>query len=225
MEQEVVLKLDDISKVFTRGSEEVHALKSVDISVKKGDFLALVGPSGSGKSTLLNVMAGLDVPTSGTVMFKGEDISSIPAERMTDLRLRDMGIIFQQFHLISILTAMENVALPMKEAGVEKELREKRAVELLNRMGLDKRIDHLPGQLSGGEQQRVAIARALANGPAVLFADEPTGELDSANARRIVDLLASLNKEDGVTIVMVTHDLSLTDKCSRVVEMKDGRIC
>lgn len=201
----------------------VLALRGVDLSVRAGEWLAIVGPSGCGKSTLLNVLAGIDPPTSGTVRLFDLDLYSLGEGARARLRLERIGFVFQRFHLLSVLTARENVELPMAEAGLDRRTRRARAAELLDFVGLAHRLDHRPTRLSGGEQQRVAIARALANEPDVVFADEPTGELDRGTGAQILDLFGELSAR-GATLITVTHDPEAASRSDRVVEMMDGRI-
>ena len=206
------------------GGRKVYALRDFTLDVPEGMFLAIEGTSGSGKSTLLNLLGCIDRPTHGRVIFDGEDISDRRDSYLSRLRLRKIGFIFQQFYLIPTLRAIENITLPMKEAGLGRKRRKERAREVLGMVDLLHRERHFPNQLSGGEQQRIAIARALANQPRVILADEPTGELDSKTSRKIGDLLTLLNREKGVTIVVVTHDREMAAKASRRVILKDGSI-
>ncbi|WP_420128401.1 ABC transporter ATP-binding protein [Longimicrobium sp.] len=210
-------------KEFPYQGDAVHALRGVDLAVGRGEHVAVVGPSGCGKSTLLNVLAGIEPPTSGTVELLGEPVYALDEARRSALRLRRVGFIFQRFHLLAVLTAAENVELPMAEAGVPKAERRQRARELLEYVGLGHRITHRPPHLSGGEQQRVAIARALANKPEIVFADEPTGELDRRTGHEIIDLFERLNA-DGTTLVIVTHDPHVAERARRQVEMADGLV-
>ncbi len=203
--------------------ETVHALRGVSLEVAKGEYVAVAGPSGCGKSTLLQLVGGIDTPSSGSVEIMGIPLDGLPDKALTRLRLTKLGFIFQRFHLLPVLTARENVELPMSEAGVAVQERRARARELLAYVGLGKRIDHRATQLSGGEMQRVAIARALANRPALVLADEPTGELDAATGKEILELFRRLN-QDGVSLVVVTHDEHLAAEASRVVHMLDGRV-
>ena len=205
------------------GADGVAALGGVDLSIRTGEWVAIVGPSGCGKSTLLNVLAGIDPPTSGRIELLGEELSSLNDSARARLRLRRVGFIFQRFHLLPVLTARENVELPMAEAGLSKKARRERSRALLEYVGLSTRIDHRPTQLSGGEQQRVAIARALCNRPEIVFADEPTGELDQKTGAQILDLFARLNA-DGTTLVTVTHDAEVAGRAGRIVEMSDGLV-
>jgi putative ABC transport system ATP-binding protein len=203
--------------------QAVHALRGVSLEIAAGDYVAVVGPSGSGKSTLLQLMGGIDSPTSGSVEILGTVLQSLSDRELTRLRLTRLGFIFQRFHLLPVLTAQENVELPMAEAGVPREQRRARALELLGYVGLEHRARHRATQLSGGEMQRVAIARALANRPALLLADEPTGELDAATGHEILDLFRRLNR-DGTTLVVVTHDDRLAEQADRIIHMLDGHI-
>jgi len=205
------------------GDNLVRALDGVTLSIEKGEFVAVMGPSGSGKSTLLHMIACIDTPTDGALSFDGQDVGKLKDGALTRLRLKRVGLVFQQFYLIPTLKALENVELPMREAKVARADRHARARQLLGQMGLEKRTEHYPSQLSGGEQQRVAIARALANRPEVILADEPTGELDSKTADEILALFEDLNA-NGLTIVLVTHDARVAARGSRLVELLDGKV-
>jgi putative ABC transport system ATP-binding protein len=213
----------DLRKDYPMNGETVHALRGVSLQVDAGDYVAIVGPSGSGKSTLLQLLGGIDTPSGGTVELLGTRLDTLSDRELTRLRLTRLGFIFQRFHLLPVLTAGENVELPMAEAGVRGPERRARARELLAYVGLGHRAAHRATQLSGGEMQRVAIARALANRPAVLLADEPTGELDAATGQEILDLFRRLNA-DGTTFVVVTHDERLAAESGRVIHMLDGAI-
>jgi putative ABC transport system ATP-binding protein len=213
----------DLRKDYPMNGETVHALRGVSLRVDAGDYAAIVGPSGSGKSTLLQLLGGIDTPTAGAVELLGTRLDALSDRELTRLRLTSLGFVFQRFHLLPVLTARENVELPMAEAGVRGPERRVRARELLDYVGLGRRENHRATQLSGGEMQRVAIARALANRPAVVLADEPTGELDAATGREILDLFLRLNR-DGTTLVVVTHDDRLAAEAGRVIHMLDGAI-
>jgi putative ABC transport system ATP-binding protein len=211
------------SKVYPMPAGDVHALNGVSLRVPAGDWLALMGPSGCGKSTLLNLFGAVDLPSSGQVLLEGEDVARMNDDARTALRLVRVGFVFQRFFLLPMLSAFENVLLPMLEARMPRAEREARALELLDYVGLAGRRDHRPSQLSGGEMQRVAIARALANRPRLLLADEPTGELDEATGESIARLLARL-AADGLTIVLVTHNPELAARARRTLHLRDGRI-
>jgi putative ABC transport system ATP-binding protein len=213
----------DLRKNYPMNGETVHALRGVSLAVGSGEYVAIAGPSGSGKSTLLQLLGGIDTPSGGSVEVLGTPLGSLSDRDLTRLRLTRLGFIFQRFHLLPVLTARENVELPMAEAGVRPAERRARAAELLGYVGLGHRAGHRATQLSGGEMQRVAIARALANRPAVVLADEPTGELDAATGHEILALFRRLNA-DGTTLVVVTHDERLAGEAGRVVHMLDGRV-
>lgn len=219
----MLLEAVDIHRDYAMAGDAVHALRGLSLSVAEGDYVAIVGPSGCGKSTLLNLLGALDRPSRGAVRVRGQDVAQLNDRAATDFRLRSVGFVFQRFHLLPMLSAAENVALPMAEAGVPSRERLARAAELLTYVGLGGRTAHRPTQLSGGEQQRVAIARALANEPALMLADEPTGELDARTGAEIIALFEQLNR-DGTTLVVVTHDEELAQAARRVVHMKDGAI-
>jgi putative ABC transport system ATP-binding protein len=218
-----VLQARDLRKDYPIGGETVHALRGVSLRVDPGEYVAIVGPSGSGKSTLLQLIGGIDTPSGGSVEVMGVRLDTLSDRELTRLRLTRLGFVFQRFHLLPVLTARENVELPMAENGVPRAERRARARELLDYVGLGLRGEHRATQLSGGEMQRVAIARALANRPALLLADEPTGELDAATGHEILELFRRLNG-DGTTLVVVTHDERLAAEAGRVVHMLDGRI-
>lgn len=216
------IAMRDVELSLGEGASRVHILRGVSLSVAPGQAIGLVGPSGSGKSTLLMTAAGLERPDSGSVAIAGEEITGMGEDRLAQFRGRRIGIVFQAFHLIPTMTALENVAVPLELAG-DRDAFDKAAAELAS-VGLGARLDHYPGQLSGGEQQRVALARALAPRPAILVADEPTGNLDEATGRDIVDLLFALKRDRGTTLLLVTHDLGLAERCDRIVRLKSGRI-
>jgi putative ABC transport system ATP-binding protein len=221
---EAVLKLDNLSKTYTLGKRSVQALSNVNLQVNKGEFVAIMGPSGSGKTTLLNVLGCLDKPTAGKVLMEGVDITQLPEKELYKIRRSKVGFVFQTFNLLPYLNARENVELPMECAGKPKSERSKRAKELLQIVNLSGREEHRPHRLSAGEQQRVAIARALANDPAIILADEPTGNLDAKNKQEIVKLLANLNITRGTTIIMVTHDIHAASHTERMLLLSDGKI-
>lgn len=214
----------DLRKDYPMYGQTVHALRGATLEVRAGEYVAIAGPSGSGKSTLLQLIGGIDVPTAGTVEIMGTRLDTLSDSQLTRLRLTRLGFVFQRFHLLPVLTAQENVELPMAEAGVSSRERGTRARELLAYVGLEHRASHRATQLSGGEMQRVAIARALANRPVLLLADEPTGELDAGTGQEILGLFRRLN-QDGTTLVVVTHDESLAAEAGRVIHMRDGQIC
>jgi putative ABC transport system ATP-binding protein len=218
-----LLRLERVERDYTMGSETVRAVRGVSLDIRAGEHIAIVGPSGCGKSTLLNLLGAIDPPDEGRVMLSGRDVSRLGDREATQLRLRQIGFVFQRFHLLSALTARENIELPMAEAGVRGVERARRAKELLAYVGLADRERHRPPQLSGGEQQRVAIARALANSPAIVLADEPTGELDARTGAEVAALFARLNR-DGTTLVIVTHDEELASAAKRVIHMRDGAV-
>jgi ABC-type lipoprotein export system ATPase subunit len=221
----IVVRTRDLSRSYVVGGAPVAALDGVNLEFVAGAFAAVTGASGSGKSTLLNLLGGLDTPSAGTIEVDGAVISAMDREALARYRRFGAGMIFQSFNLVASRTALENVELPLVFAGVEKRERRRRAAGLLDRVGLAARSGHRPTELSGGEQQRVAVARALANGPRLLLADEPTGNLDSRTAREIVGLLAELNRERGLTVIMVSHEESLVrEYAGTVVRLKDGRV-
>jgi putative ABC transport system ATP-binding protein len=217
-------ELDGVSRYFRRGPNEVRAVDEIDLVIGEGEFVAVEGPSGSGKSTLLQLLGALDRPTAGSVQFGGRALEGMSDQELTDLRRDDIGFVFQQFNLIPTLTAVENVEAALASTGLHGEARRARSDEVLAQVGLAERRDHLPSRLSGGEQQRVAIARALANGPRVILADEPTGNLDSRTAADVVGLLGELCDDEGVTVVLVTHDENVARRARRRVSMADGHV-
>ena len=218
-----MIQVRALTKSIPTGTHRVDILKGIDLEIPRGQFAAIMGPSGSGKSTLLGLLAGLDSPTSGQVILDGEDITHLDEDRMAQVRGRKIGFVFQSYHLIPTLTAEENVLLPMELAGAQAGGL-KRARELLDRVGLSGRFDHYPVQLSGGEQQRVALARAFALRPPILLADEPTGNLDSATGRLVLDLILAMHREEGTTMVMVTHEQSLAESADRRILLRDGLV-
>jgi ABC-type lipoprotein export system ATPase subunit len=218
-----MLELRDVSRVFRNGDVEVVALKNANLRIVDGDYVSIVGPSGSGKSTLLNLIGLLDKPTEGQIMLDGRDVGSLGDSERSTLRLRTIGFVFQRFHLLSLLSAIENVALPMEDIGVSVSERYARARLLLAQVGLDERLFFVPGRLSGGERQRVAVCRALANKPRLILADEPTGELHSEDKVRVLELFRRLNAE-GHSLVVVTHDPEVAAQARRTIEIRDGSI-
>lgn len=218
-----LIQLQNISKTYGLGDLQVYALKSVDLTIDSGDYCAIMGPSGSGKSTMMNMIGCLDRPTQGDYWLDGVAISHLSAKQLAGIRNRKLGFIFQQFHLLHQLTAVENVVLPMIYAGVPAGERESRAIAALQRVGLGDRLANRPNQLSGGQQQRVAIARAIVNQPKLLLADEPTGALDTQMSQEIMDIFADLNQQ-GMTLVMVTHDPEVAQRCRRTITFRDGSI-
>ena len=221
---EYTVETEDLAKYYKMGSYIVKALDGVNLKIRRGEYVSIMGPSGAGKTTLFNMIGGLDRPTRGKVYIDEVDISKLDAYELAWLRARKIGYIFQTFNLIPVLTALENVMLPMIFAGVRREERIRKARELLERVGLGDRLHHRPTELSGGQQQRVAIARALANDPAIILADEPTGNLDLQTGLRIVHLLKDLNVEQGVTVIVATHDLKMIDVSDRIVWIRDGMV-
>lgn len=219
-----ILEVKQLTKTFTSGSKELTVLKQVTFNIERGISCAIVGPSGSGKTTLLGLCAGLDQPTSGSVTLKGQKISSMDESELSAVRNRQIGFVFQSFQLISTLTALENVMVPIELRGTPYREVEKKAIDLLTEVGLADRLDHYPNQLSGGEQQRVGLARAFIHQPDVLFADEPTGNLDGETGAQIEQLLFDLNQKQGTTLVIVTHDKTLAQKCDRTIELQNGSI-
>jgi putative ABC transport system ATP-binding protein len=218
-----VIEAIDVKKTYMLGKIPVEALQGVNLKVEAGDFVSILGPSGSGKSTMLNLIGALDKPTSGTLLIDGVDIGKLNDNQLADLRLK-IGFVFQFFNLIPRLTAKDNVELSMSIASLSKAQRKQRAMELLETVGLKDRVNHKPAELSGGQQQRVAIARALANNPKFLLLDEPTGNVDSKTASEVLALIKKLNREDNVSIIMVTHDQRLAEEAKRTVQMFDGKI-
>ncbi|WP_223829329.1 ABC transporter ATP-binding protein [Paenibacillus arenilitoris] len=217
-----VMELQDINKLYP-GVEPLHILKNIQLTVRHGEFLAIVGQSGSGKSTLMNVMGLLDIATTGAYRFEGVDVSGLTDEKISKLRSRKIGFVFQQFNLLPRLSALENVEIPMIYAGIGRKERREKAMQLLEQLGLAERAKHRPSKLSGGQQQRVAIARALANSPTLILADEPTGALDTTTGLEVLHTLVQLN-EQGNTIILITHDLTVASYAQRLITLKDGVI-
>jgi len=222
--KDIIIKLDNVWKIYKMGQVEVPALRGINLEVKKGEFLAVMGPSGSGKSTAMNMIGVLDVPTKGKILLEGQDIAKLEESDLAQIRGKKIGFIFQQFNLIPTLSALENVSLPMIFQNISKEERVERATKLLEMVGLGERIKHKPNEMSGGQQQRVAIARSLINDPEVVLADEPTGNLDSESGHKVIDFLKDLNKKEKKTVVMVTHDADLAKNAQRTQYLYDGQI-
>jgi putative ABC transport system ATP-binding protein len=216
------IKLQNVGKEYRMGDTTVEALKGSDVEIMEGEFVAIMGPSGSGKSTLMNMIGALDTPTSGEVSIGNEKIGNLSEDQLAMLRSKKIGFIFQQFNLIPSMNATENVALPMLFRGKNKKERQKRAENLLEKVGLEDRLEHMPSELSGGQRQRVSIARSLSNQPSIILADEPTGNLDTETGEKIMDLLTELNNE-GKTIVMVTHDENDAEYADRIINIVDGK--
>jgi putative ABC transport system ATP-binding protein len=220
----VIMKLEDVYRIYQMGQEKIHAVDGIDLSVEEGEILCLQGPSGSGKSTLLQMMAGLDRPTKGSIVFGKTHIEKLSERQLSLFRQKYIGFIFQSYYLIPTLTALENVTLPLMFRGVSRSRRSKVARELLDEVGLKDRMKHKPSQMSGGQQQRVSIARAFANDPRIVFADEPTGNLDTHTTREMMDLMMELANERKQTLVIVTHDTEITAYASRLIRIRDGKI-
>ena len=219
-----IVRVSKVTKTFLLGKMEVQALKGVDLEITAGNYISIMGPSGSGKSTLFNMIGGLDKPTSGKVFIDDVDISQLDAYELAWLRCRKIGYIFQTFNIIQVMTALENVTLPMIFAGMSNDAAVEKGIQLLELVGLGDRFRHKPFELSGGQQQRVAVARALANDPSIILADEPTGNLDLATGEEIIDLLKQLSHERKVTVISATHDIKMLNVSDQVVWIRDGRI-
>ena len=219
-----IVRVSGVVKDFTLGKNIVHVLKGIDLEIKTGEYVSIMGPSGSGKTTLFNMIGGLDKPSAGAVYIDEIDIAQLDAYELAWLRCRTIGYIFQTFNIIQVMTALENVTLPMVFAGIPDETAREKGMELLDLVGLKKRFHHKPFELSGGQQQRVAVARALANDPAIILADEPTGNLDLTTGEEIIKLLKMLSREKGVTIISATHDLKMLNVSDRVIWVSDGRV-
>ncbi len=220
---ECVISATDLTKVYHMGEVEVRALDGVSVCINRGEVVAIMGPSGSGKSTLMNILGCLDTPTDGEYLLDGESVSNLKDDQLASIRNRKVGFIFQNFNLLPRATAQSNVELPMRYAGVTTE-RSARATDALTLVGLGDRTRHKPTELSGGQQQRVAIARALVNHPAIIMADEPTGNLDSKSGREIMELLLNLNREQGTTLIIVTHDSGVASQTHRIIRLRDGKV-
>ena len=219
----MIVQLENVCKDYYQGKEPVHVLHDITMSVEQGEYIAIMGPSGSGKTTLMNVLGCLDVPTSGTYMLEGQDIGSMSDDALADVRNQSIGFVFQNFHLLPKMTALDNVALPLLYRGVSLKDRRTRAEAALKLMGLGERMDFYPNQLSGGQQQRVAIARAIVGNPKLLLADEPTGALDTASGVQIMDIFRRLSQR-GITIIMITHELGIAQCADKIYHILDGRL-
>ncbi len=219
----MIIKTENLTKEYVAGSQVVKALKGIDLSVKRGEFVSIMGPSGSGKTTLMNIIGCLDSPTSGSYHLNDKSVSSLEDDELAKIRNEEIGFVFQSFHLLARNTAFENVMLPLKYAGVNKEEATKRSNDVLDLVGLSSRSKHTPSELSGGQQQRVAIARALVNRPSILFADEPTGNLDSKTGQDVMKIFKDLN-ENGQTIILITHEDSVAKQSNRIITIMDGLI-
>jgi putative ABC transport system ATP-binding protein len=219
---DIVVDAKDLRKIYVMGEMEVHALRGLDIQIKRGEVLSIMGPSGSGKSTLMNTLGCLDRPTSGEYFLDGESVAEMTDDQLADIRNRKVGFVFQSFNLLPRSTALSNVELPLRYSNVSGKERRLRAVEALESVGLGDRVLHRPGELSGGQQQRVAIARSLINNPAIIMADEPTGNLDTKSGDEIMQLLLNLNREKNTTLIIVTHDPEIAELTNRIVMIRDG---
>ena len=219
----MIINVKNIKKAYTVGTQEVHALRGIDLSVEKGEFMAIMGPSGSGKTTLMNIIGCLDTPTSGTYELNGTSVSSLEDDELANIRNKEIGFVFQSFNLLAKNSTLDNVMLPLKYAGLNKREAIMKAREVIEKVGLIDRLDHTPAELSGGQQQRVAIARALVNNPSIIFADEPTGNLDSKTGDEVMGLFKELNS-NGQTIILITHEDSIARQSNRVITIMDGLI-
>lgn len=220
---DTVIKIRNIKRDFKMGQEILHVLKGIDLDIKKGEYVALMGPSGSGKSTLMNILGCLDSPTSGEYELNGSKVSDMSDDQLAEIRNKEIGFIFQTFNLLPRTTALENVALPMIYAGINKEERTKRAKQVLTDVGLSDRMDHKPNELSGGQRQRVAVARALVNNPSIILADEPTGNLDTKTSIEIMNLIDNIH-QGGNTVILVTHEEDIAQRAKRIIRLRDGMI-
>jgi len=220
----IVIWIEDLHKVYKMGTNEVHALRGVSLAVKRGEIVAIMGPSGSGKSTLMNILGCLDQSTWGQYTLDGEDVSKMSDDALAAVRNRRVGFVFQSFNLLPRTTALDNVLLPLIYAGLNPRERRRRAKDILEAVGLEDRVHHMPNELSGGQQQRVAIARALVNEPSIILADEPTGNLDSTSGKEVMEILQRLNQERGITVILVTHDPRIGHHAQRILHLFDGKV-
>jgi putative ABC transport system ATP-binding protein len=221
---DAIIKMVGVHKSYVLDGIEVHALRGIDLTVTQGEYVAIMGPSGSGKSTLMNILGCLDIPDQGSYLLKGKDVTHLQGDQLAQLRNREIGFVFQNFNLLSRTTAVENVETPLIYSGIGKKERRQRAQEMLQRVGLADRIHHLPNQLSGGQQQRVAIARALVTRPSLLLADEPTGNMDSVTSAEFLALLEKLNNDEGLMILLITHEIEVAERAKRRLTLRDGRL-
>ncbi|MCS7369390.1 MAG: ABC transporter ATP-binding protein [archaeon GBS-70-058] len=219
-----IVETENLVKVYKHGKIEVHALRGITVKMPNGKIIGLVGPSGSGKTTLLNIIGGLDMPTKGKIYVDGIDLTKLSEKRLAEYRLNKIGFVFQFLNLIPVLTALENIEVPMILAKIPKEERRKRAIELLKMVGLEDRMNHKPDEMSGGEQQRVAIARALANNPSIVLADEPTGNVDTDTTIKIMEIIVKLNRSLGKTFIIATHDPIVKERCEKIYNIRDGKL-
>ena len=221
---DIIIRAESVVKTYDTGTTRVTALRGVDLAVRRGEMVAVMGPSGCGKTTLLNCLSGLDTVDAGTITLEGRDLAKLNDRERTDYRAKRMGFVFQVYNLLPVLSAVENVELPLLVAGMSPKAARRKAMEALAAVGLAEWAKHRPAELSGGQRQRVTIARALVNDPAIVWADEPTGALDSQTANEILDLIRALNERIGLTVVIVTHDPAIGDRCARIIQMRDGQI-
>ncbi len=219
-----IVEAQGVTKVYRMGSQQVHALRGIDVQISTGEYISIMGPSGSGKTTLFNMVGGLDMPTAGRVYIDGADVAKLDPRQLAWLRCRKIGYVFQSFNIIPVMTALENVSLPMTFAGLSDDDARSKAASLLGKVGLGDRLGHRPSELSGGQQQRVAIARSMANDPAVILADEPTGNLDLKTGEEIIDLLKQMNTGSKVTVITATHDMKMLRASDRIVWIRDGAV-
>jgi len=219
----MIIKTNKLTRSFTMGTQKVHALKGISLEVNRGEFISIMGPSGSGKTTLMNIIGCLDTPSSGVYLLNNRSVGDLSENKLAKIRNKEIGFVFQSFHLLPRNSALNNVMLPLKYAGIDKNTAHDQALNVLKKVGLEDRVNHTPAELSGGQQQRVAIARALVNKPSIIFADEPTGNLDSKTGNEVMDLFKELNAQ-GQTIILITHEDEIANQSKRVINIKDGLI-